>query len=70
MGRALGVTSFKDEAEALAIANDTGYGTGAASGSVIAPAIGREIQAGRVWTSCTTLPGMPPLADKKSGIGP
>jgi len=54
-GPVLAVTTFKDEAEALAIANDTPYGLGAGvwtrDGSR-AYRMGRGIQAGRVWTNC------------------
>jgi len=54
-GPVLAVTTFKDEAEALAIANDTLYGLGAGvwtrDGSR-AFRMGRGIQAGRVWTNC------------------
>ena len=54
-GPVLAVTTFKDEAEALAIANDTLYGLGAGvwtrNGNV-AYRMGRAIQAGRVWTNC------------------
>lgn len=54
-GPVLSVTTFKDEAEALEIANDTLYGLGAGvwtrDGSR-AFRMGREIQAGRVWTNC------------------
>jgi aldehyde dehydrogenase len=54
-GPVLAVTTFKDEAEALAIANDTLYGLGAGvwtrNGSR-AYRMGRGIQAGRVWTNC------------------
>jgi aldehyde dehydrogenase len=54
-GPVLAVTTFKDEAEALAIANDTLYGLGAGvwtrDGST-AYRLGRGIQAGRVWTNC------------------
>ena len=54
-GPVLAVTTFKDEAEALAIANDTLYGLGAGvwsrDGSV-AYRMGRAIKAGRVWTNC------------------
>ena len=54
-GPVLAVTTFKDEAEALAIANDTMYGLGAGvwtrDGSR-AYRMGRGIQAGRVWTNC------------------
>ena len=54
-GPVLAVTTFKDEAEALQIANDTPYGLGAGvwsrDGST-AYRMGRAIQAGRVWTNC------------------
>ncbi len=53
-GPVLAVTTFKDEAEALAIANDTPYGLGAGvwtrDGSQ-AYRMGRGIKAGRVWTN-------------------
>ncbi|MGQ3054913.1 MAG: acetaldehyde dehydrogenase ExaC [Roseateles sp.] len=54
-GPVLAVTTFKTEAEALQIANDTPYGLGAGvwtrDGSR-AYRLGRGIQAGRVWTNC------------------
>jgi len=54
-GPVLAVTTFKTEAEALQIANDTPYGLGAGvwtrDGSR-AYRLGRAIQAGRVWTNC------------------
>jgi len=54
-GPVLAVTTFKDEAEALEIANDTPYGLGAGvwtrDGSR-AFRVGRGIQAGRVWVNC------------------
>ena len=54
-GPVLAVTTFKDEAEAMQIANDTPYGLGAGvwtrDGSR-AYRFGRGIQAGRVWTNC------------------
>jgi aldehyde dehydrogenase len=54
-GPVLAATTFKDEAEALEIANDTLYGLGAGvwtrDGSR-AFRMGRAIQAGRVWTNC------------------
>ncbi len=54
-GPVLSVTTFKDEAEALEIANDTLYGLGAGvwtrDGSR-AFRMGKGIQAGRVWTNC------------------
>ncbi|MFZ2628787.1 MAG: aldehyde dehydrogenase family protein [Rugosibacter sp.] len=54
-GPVLAVTTFKDEAQALAIANDTLYGLGAGVWSRngnVAYRMGRAIKAGRVWTNC------------------
>ena len=54
-GPVLAVTTFKDEAEALAIANDTMYGLGAGvwtRDGARAFRMGRAIKAGRVWTNC------------------
>ena len=54
-GPVLAVTTFKDEAEALEIANDTLYGLGAGVWTRdinTAYRMGRGIQAGRVWTNC------------------
>ena len=54
-GPVVSVTTFKDEAEALEIANDTLYGLGAGVWSRdanLAFRMGRGIQAGRVWTNC------------------
>ncbi len=54
-GPVLAVTTFKDEAEALAIANDTIFGLGAGVWSrdgSRAYRMGRGIKAGRVWTNC------------------
>ena len=51
----LSVCTFKDDEEALAIANDTDYGLGAGiwtRNGNRAFRFGREIQAGRVWTNC------------------
>ena len=59
-GPVVGVTTFKDEAEALAIANDTEYGLGAGLWTRDinrAYRMGRGIKAGRVWTNCYHLPG-------------
>ena len=54
-GPVLAVTTFKDEAEAVRIANDTLYGLGAGvwtrDGNK-AYRMGRAIKAGRVWTNC------------------
>ena len=54
-GPVLSVTTFKDEAEALEIANDTLYGLGAGVWSRDinrAYRMGRQIEAGRVWVNC------------------
>jgi aldehyde dehydrogenase len=54
-GPVLAVTTFKDEADALTIANDTVYGLGAGVWSRngnVAYRMGRGIKAGRVWTNC------------------
>jgi aldehyde dehydrogenase len=54
-GPVVSVTTFKDDAQALEIANDTLYGLGAGIWSRDANRcyrFGREIKAGRVWTNC------------------
>jgi aldehyde dehydrogenase len=54
-GPVLAVTTFKDEADALAIANDTIFGLGSGVWSRngnVAYRMGRGIKAGRVWTNC------------------
>jgi aldehyde dehydrogenase len=54
-GPVLAVTTFKDDAEALHIANDTLYGLGAGvwtRDGTRAYRMGRAIKAGRVWTNC------------------
>ena len=54
-GPVVSVTTFKDDEDALAIANDTLYGLGAGVWSRDANRcyrFGRAIQAGRVWTNC------------------
>jgi aldehyde dehydrogenase len=73
-GPAVSVTTFKDEADALAIANDTLYGLGAGVWSRDASRLyrmGRAIQAGRVWTNCYhTYPAHAAFGGyKQSGIG-
>jgi len=73
-GPTLGVTTFKDEAEALAIANDTQYGLGAGvwtRDNNRAYRMGRGIQAGRVWVNCYhAYPAHAAFGGyKKSGIG-
>ncbi|WP_075981216.1 aldehyde dehydrogenase [Bacillus massilinigeriensis] len=54
-GPVVSVTTFKDEKEAMQIANDTLYGLGAGVWSRDmnrAYRFGRGIEAGRVWTNC------------------
>ena len=54
-GPVLSVTTFNDDQEALAIANDTLYGLGAGvwtRDGTRAYKMGRRIKAGRVWTNC------------------
>ena len=54
-GPVVSVTTFKDQDEALSIANDTLYGLGAGIWSREANTcyrFGRAIKAGRVWTNC------------------
>lgn len=54
-GPVVSVTTFKDQSEALAIANDTLYGLGAGVWSRdmnTCYRMGRPIQAGRGWTNC------------------
>lgn len=54
-GPVVSVTTFKDEEEALEIANDTLYGLGAGvwtRNMNTAYRFGRNIEAGRVWTNC------------------
>ncbi|HVK65127.1 MAG TPA: aldehyde dehydrogenase [Polyangium sp.] len=73
-GPVVSVTSFKDEAEALAVANDTLYGLGAGVWTRdinTAYRMGRAIQAGRVWTNCYHLyPAHAAFGGyKQSGIG-
>jgi len=73
-GPVLSVTTFKDEAEALQIANDTLYGLGAGvwtRDTSKAFRMGRGIKAGRVWTNCYHLypAGAAFGGYKASGIG-
>ena len=73
-GPVLAVTTFRDEQEALEIANDTMYGLGAGvwtrDGSR-AFRMGRGIEAGRVWTNCYHLypAGAAFGGYKSSGVG-
>ncbi|MBE0442397.1 MAG: acetaldehyde dehydrogenase ExaC [Psychrobacter sp.] len=73
-GPVLAVTTFKDDEEAMKIANDTLYGLGAGvwTRSVHkAYRFGRGIQAGRVWTNCYHIyPAHSAFGGyKQSGIG-
>ncbi len=54
-GPVVAVTTFKTQEEALEMANDTLYGLGAGvwtRDTNTAYRVGRQIQAGRVWTNC------------------
>ncbi len=73
-GPVVSVTTFRDEEEALAIANDTLYGLGAGLWTRDinrAYRMGRGIEAGRVWTNCYHLyPAHAAFGGyKQSGIG-
>ncbi|MCP4883763.1 MAG: aldehyde dehydrogenase [Flavobacteriales bacterium] len=73
-GPVVAVTKFKDEAEAIAIANDTLYGLGAGVWTRDAHQlyqIPRAIKAGRVWVNCYhAYPAHAPFGGyKKSGFG-
>ncbi|WP_028468326.1 acetaldehyde dehydrogenase ExaC [Neptunomonas japonica] len=73
-GPVVSVTTFKDEAEALEIANDTEFGLGAGLWTRDmnrSYRMGRGIQAGRVWTNCYHhYPAHSAFGGyKKSGVG-
>ncbi len=73
-GPVVSVTTFKDEEEALAIANDSKYGLGAGVWTRdmnLAYRMGRGIEAGRVWTNCYHhYPAHAAFGGyKKSGVG-
>ncbi len=73
-GPVVSVTTFKDQDDALALANDTLYGLGAGVWSRDANTcyrMGRGIKAGRVWTNCYHLyPAHAAFGGyKQSGIG-
>jgi len=73
-GPVLSVTTFKDEAEAMEIANDTLYGLGAGVWTRDVhqmQTFARGIQAGRVWCNCFHIypAGASFGGYKKSGIG-
>ncbi|MGQ7844392.1 acetaldehyde dehydrogenase ExaC [Granulosicoccus sp. 3-233] len=73
-GPVISVTTFKDEAEALAIANDSEFGLGAGVWTRdmnLSYRMGRGIEAGRVWTNCYHhYPAHAAFGGyKKSGVG-
>ena len=73
-GPVISMCTFKDEAEALAIANSSEFGLGAGLWTRDmnkAYRMGRKIQAGRVWTNCYHLyPAHAAFGGyKKSGVG-
>ncbi|AWY01689.1 aldehyde dehydrogenase [Marinomonas primoryensis] len=73
-GPVVSVTTFKDEAEALAIANDSDFGLGAGvwtRDTNLAYRMGRNLEAGRVWMNCYhQYPAHSAFGGyKKSGVG-
>ncbi|RHW75080.1 aldehyde dehydrogenase family protein [Colwellia sp. RSH04] len=73
-GPVISVTTFKDEAHALEIANSSEFGLGAGvwtRDTNLAYRMGRKIQAGRVWTNCYHMyPAHAAFGGyKKSGVG-
>jgi len=73
-GPVVGVTTFSNEAEALAIANDTQFGLGAGVWTRDMNRsfrMARSIQAGRIWTNCYhAYPAHAAFGGyKKSGVG-
>ncbi|MDR0478366.1 MAG: aldehyde dehydrogenase [Burkholderiaceae bacterium] len=73
-GPVASVTTFKDQEDAIRIANDSTYGLGAGvwtRDGTCAYQMGRAIKAGRVWTNCYHLyPAHAAFGGyKKSGIG-
>ncbi|GGW56724.1 acetaldehyde dehydrogenase ExaC [Alishewanella tabrizica] len=73
-GPVVSVTTFKDEAEALSIANDSEFGLGAGLWTRDmnrAYRMGRGLEAGRVWTNCYHhYPAHAAFGGyKKSGVG-
>jgi aldehyde dehydrogenase len=73
-GPVVSVATFKDEAEAVAIANDTEFGLGAGVWTRDvnrARRVSRDIQAGRVWVNCYhQYPAHAAFGGyKKSGVG-
>ncbi len=73
-GPVISVSKFKDEAQALELANDSQFGLGAGVWTRdmnLSFRMGRAIQAGRVWTNCYHMyPAHAAFGGyKKSGIG-
>ena len=73
-GPVIAITKFKDEEDALEIANDTEYGLGAGvwtRDTNLAYRMGRKIEAGRIWINCYhAYPAHAAFGGyKKSGIG-
>ncbi|RNF52915.1 aldehyde dehydrogenase [Marinomonas hwangdonensis] len=73
-GPVVSVTTFKDESEALAIANDSEFGLGAGvwtRDTNLAYRMGRNLEAGRVWMNCYhQYPAHSAFGGyKKSGVG-
>ncbi len=73
-GPVISMSTFKDEAEALELANSSEFGLGAGVWSRNmnrAYRMGRKIEAGRVWTNCYHMyPAHAAFGGyKKSGIG-
>ncbi|HBR96374.1 MAG TPA: aldehyde dehydrogenase [Gammaproteobacteria bacterium] len=73
-GPVVSVATFADEAEAVAIANDTEFGLGAGVWTRdmnLSYRMGRAVQAGRVWTNCYHhYPAHAAFGGyKKSGVG-
>ena len=73
-GPVISMSTFKDEAEALKLANSSEFGLGAGVWSRnmnLAYRMGRKIEAGRVWTNCYHMyPAHAAFGGyKKSGIG-
>ncbi|TPH14692.1 acetaldehyde dehydrogenase ExaC [Litorilituus lipolyticus] len=73
-GPVISVTTFKDEAQALEIANSSEFGLGAGvwtRDTNLAYRMGRKIQAGRIWTNCYHMyPAHAAFGGyKKSGVG-
>ena len=73
-GPVISLTTFKDETEALEMANNSDFGLGAGvwtRDTNLAYRMGRKIQAGRVWTNCYHMyPAHAAFGGyKKSGVG-